>query len=306
MKKIIAILLSLFILTALSSCGINIPSAKSFKNEVKTEDFYKSLKDKLGLDRDGLFDQSMNIAIKESESYISKTTYSNGKKTESKEYSHGVQTLRYDEKIGVLNIKQESSGTKNSSVEKTSFEHKSEICYYQDKNDMLRFDGNSMTYTRNKNNQNGVQSTVNSGVLGHIKIIMDEAILYGFLFSENDDDMFGYLPDINDVLEFDEDADVEYYIDGNTYTVVRTKYDDSDIDDDSSYKSTSVKELILQIVVTDSKITIIREETERSEYSCDSYKIENAENISRSLELERTDLKLNVPDIDKYTEIKND
>ncbi len=302
MKKIISLITLSALLLSLFSCGVNIPSVERFKQEADAKEFYGKLKSQLGLYRDDIFVQNMEVYVKTEESYISKTAYNGGKTAETRKEKSGVHTLRYDEQNGILRIWYDVSGSEMTDTQSSTSNQKADEYYVQDKDDMLRFNNNTMTYTRLKEQKSGVQKTVNSTITSQIKLLLDGGLLYGFLINENDD-VFNYLPDMHDVLDFDNEADVEYYIDGNVFTVVRTEYEDEAADELLDYTKTETKEIVIQICIDDKKTTFIREETTTYEYVYEDYIITSTESVNYSLELLLTYVKLKAPDMGKYIEL---
>ncbi len=307
MKKIIAIVLVLTFVLALASCGTSMPALKEYKTDVDVDEFYEELKKKLELDDEYIYEESLEAGAQLISNATYKTAIEEGKTYEDKISESIVSTIKYDEKNGIAQM----SGTSNSSETSYNGNYSSnndiDIVYFQDGDDLQMFDNQTMTYTEDKDDADGVFNMVDDLIRDMIEEAFDGIISYELLESDTLSNIAGAVDgatdfDINDMMGFGKDVDIEYYIDGNVYTVVYVKETENDGDE---YDTTSTTEITIQIVFADSSNTsIVRQEKTTTVREYKNYTETDVEDTAMSVTLKLVDSKLTAPDTKKFVKLK--
>ncbi len=298
MKKLIAVVLTLTLLLSLAACG-SAPKLKKHENEVKAERFYDSLREALSFTDKSTFERSLTANYEFNAE--SKTKGNSGKKKLTEKGSGGEErVLEYDEELGLLYLKENSSYYEENVSSKQEEARNSEKYFLQNNDEVRTFNVLTNTYTDTENYISGhdyVQGQVNYGITEAFKNLVDQMLETELLTEAVEEgEEYDY-----SILELDDDTEITYFIDDNVYTAVWVKKTESDTDDKNYYYIEN--EITVQIVVEDDKITVAvtATRTKDSDYTGGSSK--TTEESSGSLVIKFTDVKLKKPDAEKYIDI---
>ncbi len=295
MKKIISLVLAAVltfsIVLALSSCGLGTIS--KYSNDVDASEFYKKLGKALELSDGDMFEENLKVTFKAASKSNTKTKYDGGKTVRENEKTTMENSLKYSEDDGLALYEYSYSSSGKSSDGEYSSTGSQEFVYQQDGDDFITFNNLDKTYEESKDYEYGVQYEVDDTIDSflHYSIMSDVFIYTFFSASEISDEMLDSY--------FDEDVDIEYYIDGDKYTVVYIEETEEEKDDCDVTEKT---EITVQITVKDNKITAVRNEKTTLTHEYKNYTETYTYEEKISLEISFTNVSVSEPNKKKYVE----
>ncbi len=294
MKKILAVLLAVLAMLALVSCGAKAPSVKKPKSRVKAAEFYEELFDALSLDDDDVFERDFKATAGAESTSTTKKDIQGGKTVKSSEKSEGVMKMEFDENNEIYRYERNTSASESSLYGKASEEYERSACYFQKGDDYVAIDSLQKSYVKYEDDENGVIERATDDLASALSDMIDDVIKFSLVG-------LGDFDNIDDLLNFDDDVKVLYYIDKNVYTVVYTaEREDEDND------TTVTTDITIQIVVEDDGFTCVREEKKVTERDHRSYDEVTTDETTYFLNVKFDGVELKKPDLGKYAEIKAD
>ena len=274
MKKRISLALAAVFAFGLSSCSLGGANLKDYNNDVDVDDYVEELEDTvkdLGFDEEETFECDYEIKFSHHSEKIAVTTYDRSSK-EFKETTTGEQelTYTYDSDNGVIHAKQTDKEDFKGNNEKSS-ESATQEMYLQEK-------GRDLVIV------NPLEGTFSEYGEGDIEDYAVEIVLDAF--------SLGGLGG----------NDAEYYVDENVFTIT-TEIEDSGRDSWSNFSYETSSKTVRQMILEETKITIIEVVETTSEYVYDDYSTKTTRTATESTVISLKNTTVKAQDLSKYIEL---